>query len=209
VREQTWPEALPGIERILGMARDPIAYARKELARRARESALKNLARNGDFGSATATSSTAAVERWREGRAPAGWHTWQAGDSEGRFTWDREAGAAGTGSAKAARVANGCFIQVHEARPHEVYVVRAVRRLEGRGEAWIRIRWQTAEGRWTAENRDVLVYADGPRDRWTELYGVPEVPESAGRLAILLCTGGQRSPADTAWFDDVQLHKLD
>lgn len=208
VWDKTWPEALPGIERILAFARDPIAYSRKELARRTREGTLNNLARNGDFGSATARSITAAAEHWREGRPPAGWHTWQAGDSEGTFTWDRHAGAAGMGSAKAAGVANGCFTQIHEATPGEVYVVRAVRRLEGRGDAWIRVRWQTAEDRWTAETQDVMIYADGPGDRWVELYGVAEVPETARRLVILLGTGGQRSPADAAWFDDLGLHKL-
>ncbi len=208
VREKTWPEALPGIERILGFARDSIAHARRELARRTKEGTLSNVARNGDFGSATATSNTGAPENWREGRAPAGWHTWQAGDSKGTFTWDREAGAAGKGSAKAAGVANGCFIQSHKATPGEVYVVRAVRRLEGRGDAWVRIRWQTAEGRWTAEIQDVMVYTDGSGDHWAELLGVAEVPETAGRLVILLGAGGQLSAADAAWFDDVQLYKL-
>jgi hypothetical protein len=208
VWEKTWPEALPGIERILGFARDPIAYSRTELARRTAEGTRQNLARNGDFSSSTATPGTAVRDHRREGRAPAGWHTWQAGDSEGTFTWDRVVGAAAMGSARAAGVTNGCFLQSHEAAPGRAYVVRAVRRLRGRGDAWIRVRWQTTEGRWTAEAQDVMIHTGGPRDHWAELYGVAEVPETARRLVVLLGAGGQQSPADAAWFDDVELHKL-
>jgi hypothetical protein len=208
VWEKTWPEALPGIERILGLARNPISYSRKELARRAGEGTLQSLARNGDFGSSSAPSGTGVAEHWREGRAPAGWHTWQAADSEGTFTWDRDVGAKGRGSAKAAGVANGCFIQIHEAAPGQVYAVRAVRRLEGSGDARIRVRWQTAGSRWIAEDRDVMIHAGGPGHRWSELFGVAEVPETARRLVILLGAGGQLSPDDAAWFDDVELHKL-
>jgi len=209
VWEKTWPEAMPGVERILGFARGPITYARRELARLQKEGKLTNLARNGDFGSATAASNTGAAEDWKEGHAPAGWHTWQTQDSKGAFTWDRETGSAGKGAAKAAGVANGCFIQSCEAKPGEHYIVRAVRRLQGRGDAWIRVRWQTADSVWTAQSQDVMVYADGPRDQWTELFGIAAVPETAGKLVILLGVGGQPSPADAAWFDDVQLHKLD
>ncbi|MFW6162926.1 MAG: hypothetical protein ACODAJ_09165 [Planctomycetota bacterium] len=209
VWEKTWPEALPGIERILRFARDPLDYARTEMARLEKEGKLTNLARNGDFGSATAKSNTGVADDWKEGGCPAGWHAWQEKASKGTFTWDRETGAAGKGSAKAAGVANGCFIQSYAVEPGERYAVRAVRRLEGRGDAWIRVRWQTAEGRWTAQGRDVMVYADGPRDQWAELFGVATVPEGAGKLVLLLGAGGQPTAADAAWFDDVVLFRLE
>ena len=35
-----------------------------------------------------------------------------------------------------------------------------------------------------------------------------EVPEGAGQLVILLGVGGQTSPQDVAWFDDVELYRL-
>jgi hypothetical protein len=241
VREQAWPEALPGCEDALRFARDPLDYARAKMAELAKAGKLVNLARNGDFGSDKAPSNEGPAEDWKAGGAPAGWHTWQAEKSKGTFTWDRETGAAGDsgvvqlrndaprtappatkGSARAAAVANGCFIQSHKVRPGERYAVRAVRRLQGRGEAWLRVRWQTADGKWTAETQDQLVYCEdprasmhalpngeGPREEWGELFGVVEVPEGVGRLLILLCVGNQPTANDVAWFDDVQLHKLE
>ena len=209
VWEKTWPEALPGIERILGFARDPVAHARGELARLAKEGKLTNLARNGDFGSTTAKSNTGVAEDWKQGGCPAGWHAWQEKASKGTFTWDRETGATGKGSAKAAGVANGCFIQSYEVKPGEHYAVRAVRRLQGKGDAWIRARWQTADSVWTAQGQDVMIYTDGPRGQWAELFGVVTVPETAGKLVILLGAGGQPSPEDAAWLDDVELQKLE
>jgi hypothetical protein len=92
--------------------------------------------------------------------------------------------------------------------PGQLFVVRAVRRIQGGGEAWLRIRWQTREGRWTAEAKDEIAYASGPRDQWSELLAVVEAPEEAGRLVILLGVGGQRSPEDAAWFDDVEAYRL-
>ena len=209
VREQTWPEALPGCEKALRLARDPLDYARTQLAKLRAAGKLASLARNGDFGSATAPSNQGPPVDWKEGRAPAGWHAWQEQTSKGTFTWDRETGSAAKGSAHAASVANGCFIQSHPVTPGEHYAIRAVRRLQGRGDAWIRIRWQTAESKWTAQPQDRIVYADGPRDKWVELFGVVEVPEPAGKLVILLGAAGQPSAADVAWFDDVELYRIE
>jgi hypothetical protein len=105
-------------------------------------------------------------------------------------------------------VANGCFLQSHPAQPGERYAVRAVCRIQGTGSAWLRIRWQTAESRWTAEQRDRLIPCPGPRDQWSEMLGVVEVPDTAGRLVILLGIRGQRSPDDTVWYDNVEVIKL-
>jgi len=209
VDPQTWPEALPGSEKALRFARDPLDYARTQIAELRKAGKLVNLARNGDFGSTKAPANEGPAGDWKEGRAPAGWHTWQESASKGSFTWDRDTGASGKGSARAAGVANGCFIQSHVARPGERYAVRAVRRLQGRGEASIRIRWQTSESAWTAVAQDQIVFCDGPRDEWREMLGVAEVPEGAGRLIILLLAGGQGSADDVAWFDDVELFKLE
>ena len=93
-------------------------------------------------------------------------------------------------------------------KPGERYVVRAVRKLQGKGDASIRVRWQTATGSWIAESLDQMIFCDGPADRWSELFGAVEVPEGAGRLVVLLGARGQTSPNDVAWYDDVELHKL-
>ena len=233
VKEQAWPEALPGCDKALRFARDPLDYARTQIAELAKAGTLANLARNGDFGSQKAPANQGPAEDWKEGHAPAGWHAWQAESSKGTFTWDREAGAAGKapgadfgvkqlrngtrhegrppakGAARAAGAATGCFIQSYPAKPGEHYAVGAVRRLQGKGEGWLRVRWQTADGTWTAEALDVLVHCDGPREEWGAMFGVVEVPQGAGRLVLLLCTGGQATPEDVAWFDDVKVHKLE
>jgi hypothetical protein len=83
-----------------------------------------------------------------------------------------------------------------------------MRKCRGRGRAWTRVRWQTPEGRWTAESRDVILYAPSATDKWGEMIGVVRVPKGAGRLLILLSVLGQQSEEDAAWFDDVGLYKL-
>jgi hypothetical protein len=206
VKDQSWPEALPGSEEALRIARDPIDFARTQIAQ---AGGLADLARNGDFASATAPANQGPAEDWHEGGCPAGWHAWQATDSKGTFTWDRETGAAAKGSARAAGVANGCFIQKHPVQPGELYAVGAVRRLQGRGDALIRVRWQTAAGAWTAQTLDQLIYCEGPREAWSEMFGVAEVPEGAGQLVVLLIAAGGSTPQDVAWFDDVRVHRLE
>jgi hypothetical protein len=201
VKAETWPQALPGCDTVLALARDPASYARAYLAAGKRA----NLLKNGDFSATSAKMPSGREETWREGRPPAGWHSWQERDSKGTFTWDRSTGAAGKGSLCISSVAGGCAIQGVEVRPGGRYVVRAVRRVQGQGEASIRVRWQTAANAWTSEVRDRLIYAAGPRDKWVELIGVVQVPEEAARLIVLLGAAGQRTPADQAWYDDVEV----
>ncbi len=209
VKPESWPDALPGCEKALRFVRDPVGAARAEIAELAKAGKLVNLVHDGDFGSAEAPRSETRAPEWREGGAPAGWFTWEDRASRGAFAWDRDVGAREKGSARASNVANGCFLQSIRVRPGETYAVGAVRHLHGQGDAWLRVRWQTAEGKWTAEERDVVLLADGPRDEWREFFGVVEVPDGVARLLILLTVSGQPTPADVAWFDDVQLIKLE
>jgi len=215
VRPQTWDEAMPGCDRELALARDPIAYGRSRVAELDKTGKLVNLARNGDFASDKAEGAEGSAIVWKEGRPPAGWSGWQEDSSKGDFTWDREAGASTTGSAQAAKgsaraanVASGCFLQRINVQPGERYAVYAVRKIAGKGEASVRVRWQTSDSKWTAESRDVLLFADGPRDQWREMFGVVEAPEGVGQLVILLGVRGQTSPDDIAWFDDVAVYNL-
>lgn len=214
VRKESWPEVLPGCDRILAYVRDPLAYARGELAKLKSQGKAVNLARNGDFASVTAVALNGTVEHYRDGGPPAGWGTWQEDASHGTFTWDRTANApgGGQGAARAANVRGGCFIQTYRARPGERYAVRAVCRTSGSGDAKIRVRWQTPEERWTAEPQDRLIFAEplagAAADGWSTLFGVVEVPEGAGHLVILLGVAGQTSPQDAAWFDNLELYRL-
>jgi hypothetical protein len=207
VHRETWPEVLPGCDDALRFARDPLDFGRTRLAALKRTGKLENLAANGDFGAVTVTVEGRPAA-WRPDGPPAGWGTWQEDSSHGTFTWDRQSGAAAPGSARVARVGGGCLVQTHSARPGQRYAVRAVRKLQGRGQAAIRVRWQTPEGTWIAESLDQIVDADGPRNQWSELFGVVEVPEGVGRLVILLGASGQASPQDVAWYDDVGLYRL-
>ena len=232
VRQESWPEALPGCEEALRFARDPADYARVEMARLKEAGKLVSLARNGDFSSDRAQSLDGGEEKYVEGWPPAGWSSWQESKSKGTFTWDRQVdcgiatnlrdhpsdgarpggGIVTKGSARAAGVAGGCFIQACRVKPGERYAVAALRRIQGQGDAGIRVRWQTADGRWTAEHSDKLVYAQEPSQAassgWSKLFDVVEVPEGVGRLVILLGASGQASPEDMAWYDHVELYRL-
>jgi hypothetical protein len=192
----------------LHWARDPVDCSRSEIERDKRSGKLVNLVQNGDFSTEMVKSPEGVQQRWREGGPPAGWGNWQTEASKGTFTWDRETGASGKGSAKAARVADGCFIQSHPVAPGERYALSALCKIHGRGGAWLRIRWQTREGRWTAESQDEIVHGELPPDQWRELFAVVEVPAGAGRLVILLGAGGQSTPQDAVWYDNVGLYKI-
>jgi hypothetical protein len=209
VKAQDWNAALPGCEDALRYARDPLDFGRTKVAALRAAGKLVNLARNGDFGSDHAAPVPGAQADWQAGGAPAGWSTWQTTDSKGQFTWDRTVGDTAPGAARAAGVADGCFIQTCPAKPGERYLVRAVAKRQGRGRAWLRVRWQTADGAWTMEDRDALVPCAAAADDWGEMATVVTVPDGVGRLVLLLGVSGQRGEQDVAWFDDVWIHDLD
>ena len=207
VGEKTWPAALPGSEAALRFVRDPVAFARDTLARRKTEGTLVNLARNGSFDEETATSVDGQPIPWRESNPPAGWSAWQREGSDGRFAWDRTRGANQAGSGHAVGVADGCLLQAYHVRPGERYAVRTQVRLAGASRAWIRVRWQTADERWTAEEADRIFYPHGT-GTWCEAFGVVEIPEGVGRMLVLLGVGGPGTEDDQAWFDDVGVYRL-
>lgn len=205
VFKQDWPQALPGCDLALRLARDATAYARYLLSNAERRGALQDLARNGDFQSAAAPDNQGRQADWTEGGAPAGWSCWQMKPDEGTFAWDRDLGAA-----KAAGVPeSGCFIQSYEAVPGECYAVRARVREQGRTRTWVRARWQTPEGKWTMENRDVTAVPDAPDNNgWAGIFASATVPDGVGKLVLLLGVGGQTTASDAAWFDDVGVYRL-
>ncbi len=205
---KTWPEALPGCEEALAFARDPIGFARTELHRLASAGPVPNLLQNGDFSAEKLTVDGRQLV-WQEGRTPIGWSAWQADGSKGTFGWDRQTGAGSPGSAKLAGVSEGCLLQAIPVQPAQRYAVQALCRTTGQGQVHLRIRWQTPESRWTREHQDVLAYPEArPGSAWQELFAVAEVPEEVGKLVVLLSVQGQKSPEDTAWFDDVVVVRL-
>ncbi len=155
---------------------------------------LTNLLLNGDF--------TAA----KNGR-PESWGDWQdEKQSHGSFSHDPDLGAGGRGSGCLSGIEHGCFVQAVKVATGQRYVLSAKIRKSGAGAAWLMARWQTAEGKWTAEDRDVrFAPAPGAADpsSWREVTGITSVPEGAGRLVVLAGVSGQQNQDDRVWFDDV------
>ncbi len=206
VNEQSWPEALPGCDKALAYARNPIAFARQELQTQKQEGHATNLLTNADFSQSEIVLPNGHASRWSDGHPPIGWSAWQEESSDGVFSWDQ---SVGDGAARAAGVKGGCFIQSQPIESGQRYAVVARARTQGASNTWIRVRWQTADESWTAEHRDLTFFPGQPADDgWRELFGTAEVPEDAGRLVILLGVGNQASADDIAWFDDVELHRL-
>ncbi len=190
VRARSWPEALPGCDAELGFARDATAFARARIGHGRAPDVLKN----GDFSIGPGRT------------APAEWGVWQGEQSHGQFSGES---GAGKNMARAAGVHDGCFIQSLSAQPGERYAVQVQRRLQGAGDAWLRVRWQASDGKWMLENDDVLLYADGPRDGWREIFGAVQVPPGVGWLVVLLSVAGQTTTNDAAWFSGARVYKLE
>jgi len=194
----TWPEVLPGVGFALLNAKDPAVAARRKLKELRSQGALTNLLVNGDF------------EAAKEGQ-PESWSHWQdEKDSRGSFSQDPVVGAARPGSACLSGVEHGCFVQAVTAEPGQRFILSAKVRQSGAGAAWLTARWQTREGRWTAEDRDRHFSAPAPSDAlsWREVVGNVTVPEGAGRLVVLAGVNGQQNRNDRVWFDDLLVVSL-
>ncbi len=207
--EHRWPELLPGIDAALWAAANPAGYVERLMNQRG--DALANLFINGDFSGQAGPPAPGAATApdWEQGAAPPGWSFWQAGISEGRPGWDREVGHDAPGSGTLTAVGEGCLIQSIEVRPGETYGICAWRRIQGEGSATIRVRWQTPEGRWHAEQLDKMLGTSTPAEEWGRMAGLVTVPDGAGKLIVLLQASGQRSEDDVIWWDDVVVFRAD
>lgn len=204
-----WEAALPGADAALRFAADPDGYAQTRLQALREAGKLVDLARNGDFGSEKTTNPDGAAVVYKDGDKPAGWGSWEAADT-GSFTWDKLVGNKAPGAARAAKVGNGCFThEISPVKPGERYLVSGTYKLQGQGNAWIRVRWQTADNKWIHDQLDRLIYGGGKAGEWVSLSGVAEVPEGVGKIVILLGVGGQMSEQDVVWFDDLHCYELD
>jgi len=217
VSEQSWPDVLPGCDAILGFARDPVGYARSRIEQLRAEGKLENLARNGSFDLDKIIVDGREIG-YEPNRPPVGFGVWQKEDSKGSLTWDRQDGVNGSGAAMASGVTHGCFIQEHTTNPGQTYAIRVLTRATGKGSPSVVVRWKDADGRWTAEMQDRQYVpagtGQGPakstvEKNWQEVFGAFRVPESVGRIVILLNVIGQQKPDDKMWFDNLELYRLD
>jgi hypothetical protein len=194
VGEETWPEALPGCEEVLRYVRDPVGYAREQIAKLKESEEFVNLIHNGDFG------------QGQPNGLPANWLSTVSPPS---VAWDNQKGNEDPGSARMSGVTNGCVHQYYgPVEPGERYAVRAFRTLRGNGIAFIRVRWWDSELGWVLEHLDPLIFCPGPRGEWSELFGVVQIPHGADNLVIQLSVRDQPSTDDEVWFDDVEVCKI-
>jgi hypothetical protein len=140
---------------------------------------------------------------------PKEYGSWQEDDSHGTFALDTTVARSGRASGRIAGVKGGCFIQTVPAKPGEQYAIEAYFRNRGASAGHVTIRWQTAEGRWTREDRDTFLHLS-PADAtgWERAFGAVEVPPGAGRLIVLLSAGNQQAESDACWFDDTGVYRL-
>jgi len=193
---RAWEEALPGVTRVIDRIRDADAAARAEIAALKSRGAATNLLLNADFRAAPKTPAA----------LPPGWTAWQDEKNRtGTFAWDE---TVGSGAARAAKVAWGCFLHGIPVAPGQTFVVQARCRATGATSPALTVRWQTSEHRWTQEANDGrFAFRPGAGD-WQTAFGVVTVPPGAARLLVLLDVRGQKTDADVCWFDDVEVHRI-
>ena len=124
VRQENWPEALPGCDDALRYARDPVDYARSAIRRLGMAGELVNLARNGDFTADSVSDVDGRKHNYHEGGPPAGWHAL----ARFRFRWHVHLGPqrpAGQSGGTPPGVSDGCFLQSISAEPGQHYAVAA------------------------------------------------------------------------------------
>ena len=178
-KSQTWAQKLPGAVTAIRRAKDPAAFVRSLFeGQRART----NLLANADFART-------------DGKAPAGWFTWQDDDSHGTFACTN--GCAIIRGAKQAVVGMGV-----KTEPSAVLAVRLRVKTTGRGLAALSIGWKTADGKWTAHARNARFVPSAPpaADGWQEIHGLVEVPAGAGQLMFMAAASGQAGESDACSF---------
>lgn len=192
-----WDEALPGVIRSIAWARDMDAAARAEITALKKRGAATNLIINADFQAKPQTDAA----------LPPGWTAWQnEKEPTGRFALDTQVGK---GSARAAKVAWGCFIQKIKASPGEVFVAQADCLTKGSSVPSLTIRWQTADDKWIHEVDDRKFTFRAGQGDWQRAFGVVTVPVDARQVVLLLDVHGQKTDADVCWFDNVEAHRID
>ena len=204
---QLFEELLPGTEKAMKLAKNPIEQGKTELKELKAQGKAFNLAKNSDM--SMPPSSTEVIgspaDKWTNGLAPSGYATYGNG-SRGGFSQDITTGFNDKFSAKATGV-NGGFIQTIPVKPFEWYVVEVLGKKTG-GDISATVRWKTADGKWLNTYDDLDFYfLDNAGNGWNKATGTVRVPAEAGQLVVLLSTSGQSS-TDTCWFDDLGIYQI-
>jgi hypothetical protein len=206
--QQPWEKALPGITDQLMAASNPTAFALHKLEELGDD--VANLLTNPGFSAEEAEGpEVEQADDWVDEGAPPGWSSWQHPNSNGDFAWDRRVGHSEPGAARMSGVTLGCVLQKVPVEPGGRYGVVAWRKIEGDGDASIRVRWQDPDNGWHVPHLDVMIDASGAAGEWAQMAGVVTVPEGAGFMVPLLNASGQTSMDDAIWYDDVIVFPLD
>lgn len=214
VLPQSWEDAMPGINDALISAVNPEGLVQRKLDAAQANGPLVNLLQNGNFAKPAtgAATSDKATQDWGNEGDLTHWSNWQSDKSRGIFGLDDKVtrGDDGSGAARLSGIGEGCLIQTLKVKPGEVYAFRTWTRLQGEGVNWVRVRWMTEDSKWTNLASDIQLFpvksADG--SPWSKIEGTITVPEGSGQLLILLNAKYQNGEEDVAWYDDVQLYRI-
>jgi hypothetical protein len=193
-----WPERIPGADRALRRAADPLQAARTALAA---ADSTNNLLLNASF------------EDLGPAGVPAQWRKAVSQDGSKVFAQrDHGPGVVTVTNAPATRhrlvrLANGALTQSVPVRPGECLAVSVRARAFGRGLPALLVRWQSPDATWTAPEQ-TLALSPPTLEQWSELTALVRVPESAGRAVLLLGAYLQHGPEDFAQFAEPRLIRL-
>ena len=206
-----WNRAVPGINQAMRRAKNPGI----ELEARIAAGTAENLIRNGSFEQRNQNvTSIPAPKDAVSGRIPA-WDVWMDEVSKAGCYEAVPGGYSGESSlaAKARNIRRGgCLLQSIPVKPGQKYLVRGKLRTDGNSTAGISVQWRKPDLNWDfAAGLHTLAPQSIPgNEKWRKCERILTVPDAdIGYLVILLNAGGQTMPQDQAWFDDIEIYRLD
>ena len=205
-----WTETMPGILQAIEKAKDYDKFIEKVYREGVLRETLKNIAFNSSFKEDLKKSGP----DWEEKVIP-GFAIWyDKRYKDGKLSIDRTFGKDGKSSAKAEMFKHGgCYIQKHDVKPDQAYAIEADMFTRGNAKIILEVRWLDKNKKWlngTGEERKFAFV--GKKDQWQKASGIVKTPDSKklGKMVILLrVVGGQYTPKDTCWFDNLKVYRLD
>lgn len=183
-----WSEKLKGVEAALLRARDPAAAVRAVLTS---VHAPDNLLHNARFALRTTND------------LPSEWWTWQQDNSKGQGSIQGEA-------LRWAGAAQAVFGQNVAVKPGTQYAVRGLLRHEGHGTAFISIGWKDAQGRWSHQADNVLLWPFplATEPGWGEASGIVTAPVGSASMIVMFAVNAQTSLQDWALCRQLQCAEI-
>ncbi len=210
---ERWENALPGVSRRIELTAAPMEVVARIFAVAKKTGTLQNVVKNAGF-SESQPAPHPTGDPASENRIVSDWGVWQD-KPLGTFTWD---GFIAKGSAKASKVAWGCFMQSFPVKPSEYYFVSLDAKKQGVGRIALRIRWQDADGKWIYETEDrSFIFGTRPtldgesaiEEGWTRASGVVKIPPEVATLQIQAVVRDQETETDAAWFKNAVLFRVE